>query len=346
MDSLNKYNLTTVFHPLVTVVIPVYNGENYLSKAIDSVLTQTYDNVEVLVVNDGSDDNGKTENIALSYGNTIRYYYKDNGGVASALNFGISHMKGEYFSWLSHDDLYHPNKISAQIEVLSNLANKYDIVFAGWTLIDAEEQVLNRKLPLEKYNRKQLEIPLFPLINGMISGCSLLIHKSHFERVGMFQEDLITTQDVDLWFRMMRNISCRVCEGALHMSRVHRGQSSQRLKAIYEQEGTTFWINMMNELTNIEKVEISGSVRKFNKDIYCSLLRHGISKIAKRYAKEQFLMDKNRILKFSSAIFLEVWVRLELFRELLNILKKLSLFSAIRVVQTWISRSFARRDSK
>ena len=85
------------FLPKVSIVIPVYNGANFLREAIDSALGQTYPNIEILVVNDGSDDGGETESIALSYGNQIRYFRKENGGVATALNFGIEHMKGDYF---------------------------------------------------------------------------------------------------------------------------------------------------------------------------------------------------------------------------------------------------------
>ena len=97
--------MSNPFHPLVSIVIPVYNGSNFVREAIDSALAQTYDNVEIIVVNDGSTDEGKTREIALSYGDKIRYFEKPNGGVSSALNMGISNMQGQYFSWLSHDDM-------------------------------------------------------------------------------------------------------------------------------------------------------------------------------------------------------------------------------------------------
>ena len=93
--------------PKVSIVIPVYNGSNFLAEAIDSALSQTYHNTEIIVVNDGSTDEGATENIALSYGNKINYYLKKNGGVASALNFGIEKMSGEYFSWLLAETIVH-----------------------------------------------------------------------------------------------------------------------------------------------------------------------------------------------------------------------------------------------
>ena len=75
--------------PKVSIVIPVYNGADLLSQAIDSALAQTYFPIEILVVNDGSGDGGATERIALSYGEKVRYFSKANGGVASALNFAI-----------------------------------------------------------------------------------------------------------------------------------------------------------------------------------------------------------------------------------------------------------------
>lgn len=106
-------------NPKVSIVIPVYNGANYLKEAIDSALAQDYGNYEVIVVNDGSNDSGETEKIALSYGDKIRYLKKENGGVATALNFAIEKAEGEYVSWLSHDDAYFSNKLSSQIAALN-----------------------------------------------------------------------------------------------------------------------------------------------------------------------------------------------------------------------------------
>ena len=76
----------SIKNPLVSIVIPVYNGSNFLAEAIKSALNQTYKNIEVLVINDGSNDNKETEKICKSFGEKIRYFYKGNEGVAKALS--------------------------------------------------------------------------------------------------------------------------------------------------------------------------------------------------------------------------------------------------------------------
>ena len=116
--------MSSPFFPKVSIVIPVYNGANYLHESIDSALAQTYPNLEILVVNDGSTDDGATEAIALSYGDKIRYFCKENGGVSSALNLGIRNMTGDYFSWLSHDDAYEPEKVADSVSLLSALEQR------------------------------------------------------------------------------------------------------------------------------------------------------------------------------------------------------------------------------
>ena len=110
--------------PRVSIIIPVYNGANYLKEAIDCALNQSYQNLEVIVVNDGSCDEGATRSVALSYGDRIRYFEKENGGVSSALNLGIREMRGEYFSWLSHDDKYEKDKLQTRFPICSPLVNK------------------------------------------------------------------------------------------------------------------------------------------------------------------------------------------------------------------------------
>lgn len=196
-----------MYMPLVSIIIPVYNGSNFLKQAIDSALAQTYPNTEVIVVNDGSNDNGETEKIALSYGCRIQYYYKRNGGVSSALNFGISRMHGEWFSWLSHDDLYRKNKISNQVKTAEavKMRHKKFIVLCNFDLINEEGHVIpRRKYPLHG-ELPGREMFVCHAKGYVLNGCAMLIPKCVFLENGLFNESLHYIQDVEYWSRLMLN---------------------------------------------------------------------------------------------------------------------------------------------
>lgn len=204
---LSKGNKKKNFNPKVSIIIPVYNGSNYLKDAIDSALNQTYKNIEIIVVNDGSTDSGKSEKVAKKYGKKITYYEKENGGVSSALNYGIKKMTGDYFAWLSHDDLIEPNHIEKLVEYISIEGNEKTIPYASFKIIDE-----NGNLKLEDtiiahthcfdYKTSILQNE-FTLLKGEINGGSVLIPKEAFDKHGLFAEDQRITQERDMWARLI-----------------------------------------------------------------------------------------------------------------------------------------------
>lgn len=209
---------------LVSIVIPAYNGSNYLKEAIASALAQTYKNIEVIVVNDGSNDGGETEKIAKSYGSKIRYFKKENGGVASALNLGIEKMTGEYFSWLSHDDMYEKTKIEDQVNFLNKLDSKNIIVACNTKVLF--ESGIRKKEKIDANTFKFIDIFLSTSANVGVNGCSLLIPKDAFEICGRFNPSLSVTQDYDLWFRMKDKYKFMLLDQYLVISRRHDEQDS------------------------------------------------------------------------------------------------------------------------
>lgn len=184
--------------PLVSIIIPVYNGGNYLAEAIDSALAQTYAHCEIIVVNDGSTDGGQTEQIAKGYGSSIRYISQANGGVASALNLGISVMGGSFFSWLSHDDLYEPQKIESQLALMEASASEDMVVYSDYRLFsdDGRQTEIRQEETSPDGFRWRL------VCSSSINGCTLLIPVHLLRAAGGFNEALRTTQDYELWFRL------------------------------------------------------------------------------------------------------------------------------------------------
>ncbi|WP_379138007.1 glycosyltransferase family 2 protein [Paenibacillus sp. sgz500958] len=271
--------------PLVSVVIPVYNGENYLREAIDSVIAQTYQNIEIIVVNDGSRDEGATERIATSYGNKIRYFHKENGGVATALNLAIREMKGEYFSWLSHDDMYYPGKVELQVRALRASGNMTAIVHGDYDLLDVHSQAITHVTQSKIYTIDQLESSVFPVLQGVVHGCCLLIHRSHFERVGGFDEALISTQDYDLWFRMLRFQQTIYLTEPLVIARVHESQGSRTMNT-HKAECEQLHIGFLEKLTEAEMSAMYGSAYNFYHRM-CCYFKGGEMEISYHYANKK-----------------------------------------------------------
>lgn len=224
--------ISTTTGPRVSIVIPVFNGSDFLAEAIDSALAQTYRNTEVLVVNDGSSDNGATERIARSYGDRIRYFSKPNGGVASALNLGISQMSGAYFSWLSHDDLYAADKIERQLSFLTTLPSDDRVRTIVYGDYDVFTQDPEKSVPVAMRGVRPDEFRYWLANENSLHGCTLLIPRSAFIDVGMFDEHLRTTQDYDLWFRMARQYRFTHVAHRFVKARSHANQGSVTMSAI------------------------------------------------------------------------------------------------------------------
>lgn len=261
------------FNPKVSIIIPIYNGADYMREAIDSALAQTYKNIEVLVVNDGSTDN--TEKIALSYGKKIKYFYKENGGVATALNLGIDKMEGEYFSWLSHDDIYLPEKVAIQIKELEGIPDKSTIIYGDYVLIDKIGKLVREENITMRLKPKELNNNLVALLHCLIGGCTLLIHKSKFYKFGVFNPNLITTQDYDLWFRIFKNSKVKYVHGFFVKTRIHTKQGSNIMSEHHLKESEELWLNIFKSLTDSEMIMMNGSKYDFYKTMFSFFKENG-----------------------------------------------------------------------
>jgi len=240
--------------PRVSIIIPVYNGADYMREAIDSALAQTYPNCEVIVINDGSNDDGRTDSIAREYGNRIVYFTKANGGVASALNLGIEMMTGEYFSWLSHDDIYHENKIEAQVKYLREHPET-TITYCDFEIIDR----MSRRIRLRKLRSVPSDQFRYSIvINSLVNGCTFLIPKSCFDQCGLFDESLKIVQDYDMWFRLASAYTIDHLPEVLVRSRYHINQGTRRFAGLVKAETDNLIIRQLKSLSRDEIVRATG----------------------------------------------------------------------------------------
>ena len=280
--------------PMVSIVIPVYNGWKYMREAIDSALAQTYKNIEIIVVNDGSNDNGKTDKIALSYGDKIRYFKKGNGGVSTALNLAIKNMKGEYFSWLSHDDVYYHDKIEKQINytIFNNYEDENIIFYGDYDLIDSKSRLITR---CTKDHQMLIEKPEYALLRGSINGITLLIPKRAFDEFGLFDENLRCTQDYEMWQRMSKDYIIEHMEGIVAKSRQHGKQESIKNPRVLI-EGDKLWIDMITSLSKKAMERLEGSEYNFYKEM-AKFLADSPYKEVQKLCEDKCAKIGKRILK-------------------------------------------------
>ncbi len=132
----------------VSVIIPVYNSEKFLKFSIESVLNQSYSDIEIITVDDGSTD--ESLKILRKYGNKISIIEQSNHGLTSALNAGIKKMNGKWFKWLSPDDVLEPQAIETLVNHAKKLSDN-TIVYSNWEIIDQENSKL-RDFSESNYN--------------------------------------------------------------------------------------------------------------------------------------------------------------------------------------------------
>jgi len=257
-------------NPKVSIIIPVYNWSNYLWEAINSALNQTYKNIEILVINDGSNDNGATKQIALSFDEKIKYYEKDNWWVATALNLWIKKATWEYISWLSHDDLYHINKIKEQIKLLNTLEKKENkIICTNFNIINEKNKIINK---IKYKNKININFEIIKT-TSFINWCTLIIPKKVFNTIWYFDIKLKTTQDYNMWIRLIKWWYKFIhLNKTLVNYRIHNKQDSINKKQIMLKE-----VNILHKyiITSFSKEEIKKiSSLKINKYLIYLYIKH------------------------------------------------------------------------
>lgn len=186
--------------PRVSVIIPAYNSSEHIGSAIDSVLHQTFKDLEIIVIDDGSTDN-TAELISMKYP-SVRYLSKENGGASSARNLGVKISSGELIAFLDSDDEWHRDKLSAQVALMA----KYPTADMCRTLVDerpmcSEPHIFkaDSRLPPHRISQEFSE----SFQNPYFATSAIMVRKKAFDRVGGFDTSLKIAEDVDFYLRVL-----------------------------------------------------------------------------------------------------------------------------------------------
>ena len=250
---------------LVSIIIPVYNSEKFLAKCLDSILEQTYQNIEIIVVDDGSTDS--SPDILKRYSDKILVFSQKNNGLASALNLGISKMKGHWFKWFSPDDVMFSNTLEQLVDATKHLSDNV-IIYSNWQIIDENGDVL-RDFSESNYN----ELSKFDFNVRLLSGQQInvntaLVPFSLIERGCNFRdlrEPVAIDYDFFLRAALLFDTTFHLIDKSLIGYRIHSTQLSH-----YNIKKTLSYLDelkqkILESLDEDKKLKLLSELQKFEK---------------------------------------------------------------------------------
>lgn len=217
--------MTEKREPLVSIVLPVYNGERFLGISIESCLKQTYKNWELLIIDDGSSDG--SEEIARDYSrkdSRIRYYRNpENLKLPKTLNRGFSLVKGDYLTWTSDDNYYRPEAIEKMVSALGKTGAGF--TFTACSIIDEYGVTVSVNRAPKDYHHAIWDYDFV--------GACFLYTREVYETIGDYDSDMFLCEDYDYWLRIFACFNVEYIDEDLYAYRQHGGALSQTHR--YEQ---------------------------------------------------------------------------------------------------------------
>ncbi len=202
--------------PLVSVIIPTYNSAHYIVEALESVFEQTFQDFEIIVIDDGSIDG--TGEVLKKYGERIRFLFQDNGGPASARNRGIRIARGEYIAFLDADDIWLPTKLEKQVG-LFHQSEHLGMVTTGVCSFD-EKGVFGfstnkRKILMEGDIARNI------FLRSNVGTPTVMVRKEIFDNIGSFEENIRQAEDDNMWIRIAAHYEVALIDEVLIKVRNH-----------------------------------------------------------------------------------------------------------------------------
>lgn len=225
--------------PKISIILPVYNGEKFISDAINSILKQTHENFELIVVNDCSTDS--TSAIISKFAaldSRIKIITNPiNKKLPASLNIGHQSATGDYITWTSDDNLYKPNAFETYLYHIQNSTSH--IVYTDFDLINDNGVVLKRR---------NLSEPEY-LINGNCVGASFLYKREVYESLKGYNEDLFLVEDYDFWLRALTTFKFSYLPESLYCYRSHRDSLSSQISK--NEEKYNLWIKNLSYMFQV-----------------------------------------------------------------------------------------------
>lgn len=289
---------------LVSVIVPVYNRETLVSQTIDSILSQTYKDFEIIVINDGSTDESLAiiKNYEAQFPNKVRVIDQPNQGQIIARNNGIRVAKGEYIAFLDSDDLWMPRKLERQIPLFEEGVG---LVYSGVEIIDEKGSTV-RVEPADA----SITGYIFPqlLVKNRMTGGTVVVTAEALRRVGLFSSDFQAAENWDLWLRICKTYRACTVADPLTKYRIHSSNMSSDAQLMIRAK-----LQIMEKHSDIGSQD--SQIARFSRLAYADYhYRKGINFFSNgdySFARKEFISVFSFSYKYE-----DVWMRL--FRSFLG----------------------------
>jgi len=257
---------------LVSIIIPVHNSQKFLEECIESALSQTYPNIEIIAIDDGSTDNSLK--ILKKYSNKIKLIETKNSRIATAVNQGLKIAKGEWMKRLDSDDVLYPNAIENLVSVGKNIEDKRKTMLYGhYDLIDSTSKVTGKKIQPNYNNLEIFDFNVILLHHFIGLPSSSLIHRSTIEEYGLLNESFERGEDYEFWLRncLLHNCRLRLVPKTIVKYRIHSNQIMVRTVTGHKNTGKQIRESILEKLNSNDRLLYEKSYLKYRKSKPLSL---------------------------------------------------------------------------
>lgn len=263
-----------------SIILPCYNGSQWISRAVESILVQTNNKFELIIVNDGSTDDSEEKLTPYLRDKRIHYIYQKNSGFSAAINRGIRESSKSLIGFIGQDDIWLPEKLELQMKYLS-IHKDIHLVYSDYYSVDSKERLLRviKATAPDLWSKQQLIRQLF--LTNFIGFETVLLRKSCFDKLGFFDERMIGFSDHDMWLRIVGIYNIAYLDMPLVKKRQHELQlSAIKIEDVLNDEFLLVdkAISAYPFLKNVERKKLS----ELHYSLGIALLRKGNIKEAKQ----------------------------------------------------------------
>ena len=266
--------------PKVSIVLPVYNGEKYIKKAVDSILNQSFSDFELIIVNDCSTDNTEKILDLCDDDRIVIINNSENQKLPKSLNIGFKKAKGEYLTWTSDDNEYHTDALKSMINILDEKSD-VGLVYSDYILIDENDNPINESILPEPDN----------IIMGNCVGACFLYRKSVADLVGEYDYNLFLAEDYDYWLRIYENSKMYHLSMVLYNYRTHSNSLSKTKINNVINQTSKLWLKHFDFISG----KLSSKRERF--DFYDRIIDCDENNDYRRIIKKIPLKDKNYVFR-------------------------------------------------